>query len=83
MRQVTKDMLISEIIDMDRGVIPILMRAGMHCVGCPSAQAESLEDAGMVHGMEVDGLVDDINAYLAAKGVSQNKGCEIIHHMIQ
>jgi hybrid cluster-associated redox disulfide protein len=66
MTQVTKDMLIGEIINIDRGVIPILMRAGMHCVGCPSAQSESLEEAGIVHGMEVDSLVSDINAYLSS-----------------
>lgn len=67
MAQVTKDMLIGEIISIDKGIIPILMQAGMHCVGCPSSQSESLEEAGLVHGMEVDSLVDEINAYLSSK----------------
>ncbi|MDR1066909.1 MAG: DUF1858 domain-containing protein [Clostridiales bacterium] len=67
MSQVTKDMLIGEIISIDQGVIPILIRAGMHCVGCPSSQSESLEEAGLVHGMEVTSLVSDINEYLASK----------------
>lgn len=66
MTQVTKEMLIGDVIRMDNGVIPILMRAGMHCVGCPSAQGESLEEACMVHGMDVTGLVDAINDYLEA-----------------
>jgi len=66
MKQISKDMIIAEIIDIDEGVIPILFKAGMHCVGCPSAQGESLEDAASVHGMDVDGLVDEINEYLAA-----------------
>lgn len=64
MAKVTKDMIIADIIAIDRGIIPILMQAGMHCVGCPSAQGESLEEAGFVHGMEVDALVDEINTYL-------------------
>lgn len=67
MAKVTKDMIIADIIAIDRGIIPILMQAGMHCVGCPSAQGESLEEAGFVHGMEVDQLVADINAYLESK----------------
>ncbi|MDR1531781.1 MAG: DUF1858 domain-containing protein [Clostridiales bacterium] len=64
MKQISKDTLIADIIAQDRGVIPILLNAGLHCVGCPSAQAESLEEAGFVHGTEVDELVDEINDYL-------------------
>ena len=41
MAQVTKDMIISDIIGIDTNIIPILMRAGMHCIGCPSAQGEA------------------------------------------
>ena len=67
MAQITKDMIIAEIIAIDTNIIPILMDAGMHCVGCPSAQGESLEEACMVHGMEVEPLVEKINAYLAAQ----------------
>ena len=43
---------------------PILMRAGMHCLGCPSSQMESLEEAAMVHGMDADVLVQQINDFL-------------------
>ena len=64
MAKVTKDMVINEIISIDSGVIPILMGAGMHCVGCPSAQGETLEEACIVHGMDFDKLIDDLNAYL-------------------
>lgn len=67
MAKVTKDMLIGELVQLDQGVIPILMGAGMHCIGCPSAQAESLEEAAMVHGIEADALVNAINEYLKAK----------------
>lgn len=67
MAQITKDTIIADIIGLDQGTIPILMDAGMHCIGCPSAQGESLEEAAMVHGLEVDGLVESINDYLATR----------------
>ena len=61
MAQITKDMTIGEIIRIDQGVIPILMEAGMHCIGCPSAQGETLEEAAMVHRMDIDALMKAIN----------------------
>ena len=61
MAQISKDMTIGEIIRIDQGVIPILMEAGMHCIGCPSAQGETLEEAAMVHGMDIDALMKAIN----------------------
>lgn len=64
MAKITKDMIIADIIAVDQGIIPILMEAGMHCVGCPSSQGETLEEASFVHGMTVDGLLDKINSYL-------------------
>jgi len=62
----TKDMSIAEVLKMDRGTASIFMEHGMHCLGCPHATAESLEDAGMVHGIDVDALVDNLNAFLAS-----------------
>ena len=64
MAKVTKDMLIGQLITLDPNIAPILMRAGMHCLGCPSSQMESLEEAAMVHGMDVDVLVQQINDFL-------------------
>ncbi|RDU24455.1 DUF1858 domain-containing protein [Anaerosacchariphilus polymeriproducens] len=66
MVQVSKDMLIGEVVRMSPVIAPILMEAGMHCLGCPSAQAESIEDAAAVHGMDADALVAKINEGLAA-----------------
>ena len=65
--QVTKDMTIGELLMMDRSAGAILIQNGMHCVGCPSAAGETLEEASMVHGMDIDKLLSDINAYLASK----------------
>ncbi|ONI44727.1 disulfide oxidoreductase [Candidatus Epulonipiscioides gigas] len=63
-KQISKEMIISEILGVDKGVIPILMNSGMHCLGCPSAQGESLEQACVVHGLDADALVTEINDYL-------------------
>lgn len=62
MANITKDMTIGEILNINPAVAPILLEAGMHCLGCPSAQGESLEEAAMVHGMDVDALMEAINA---------------------
>lgn len=67
MATITKDMIIADILRVDQGLIPILLETGMHCLGCPSAQGESLEDAAMVHGIDPDELVDTLNAYLSNK----------------
>ena len=63
-QKVTKDMVIGQILQINEGGIPILMQSGMHCLGCPSSQMESLEDACLVHGMDVNALVDQLNAFL-------------------
>lgn len=64
--KVTKDMTIGQLLSVAPMVAPILMEVGMHCLGCPSAQAETLEEAAMVHGMDADSLVEKINASLNA-----------------
>ena len=63
--QITKETQIGEMLQKDIGIASILMAAGMHCVGCPASQMESLEEACMVHGMNADVLVKRINDYLA------------------
>ena len=64
---ITKDMLIGDILDIDIEIAQFLLEIGMHCLGCPSARGESLEDACLVHGTDVDGLLDKINAFMAEK----------------
>ena len=63
---VSKDMTIGQLIRKFPQVAPILMQVGMHCLGCPSAQAETLGEAAMVHGLDADLLVAKINAFLNA-----------------
>ena len=62
-----KDMLISDLLDIDRGIAAILMSSGMHCVGCMAAHGESLEDACEVHGLDADEMIGKINKYLESK----------------
>lgn len=62
MAGITKDMTIGEILRSNPDVAPVLMNAGMHCLGCPSAQGETLEEAAMVHGMDIEALMKEIEA---------------------
>lgn len=64
-QQVTKDTMIGELLSIDAGVAPILLSIGMHCLGCPSSQMETIEEAAMVHGIDADELVGKINDFLA------------------
>ena len=68
MAQVTGDTMIGELLQIDQNIAPILLNIGMHCLGCPSSQMESLEEAAMVHGIDADLLVEKINAAMAAAG---------------
>lgn len=64
MATITRDMTIAQAIATDQNIIPVLLDIGMHCLGCPSAQAETLEEAAMVHGLDPDDLMDRITAQI-------------------
>ena len=68
MAKVTKDTMIGELLQIDEGVAPILLNIGMHCLGCPSSQMETIEQAAMVHGIDSEMLVDEINSFLETRG---------------
>lgn len=65
--RVSKDMIIGDMLQIDPGIAAVLMASGMHCVGCPASQGESLEEAAVVHGLKVEDLVDTVNGYLEKK----------------
>jgi len=67
MAQVTKDMIIKDLLNVDRELAVILMNHGMRCVGCPSASGETLEEAAMVHGLNPDELMEEMNVFLKTK----------------
>lgn len=65
--KVTKDMIIMDVLKMNMDTAKFFLEIGMHCLGCPSASGETLEQACMVHGADVNKLVDDINNFLESQ----------------
>jgi len=65
MPKITKDTTIADVLEINKGTAPIFISAGMHCLGCPSASNESIEQACLVHGIDTDTLVDELNKFLS------------------
>ena len=65
--KIDKSIYISDLIDIDDEINILLLKEGMHCVGCLSAIGETLEEACIVHGIDADEMEDKINEYLASK----------------
>ena len=63
--EITKDTIMGEMLEKDMGFAYILMQCGMHCVGCPSSIGESLEEACLVHGLDVDAVLEKLREYAA------------------
>ena len=61
MAQITKDTVIGDILDIAPQVAPVFMSIGMHCLGCPSSRGETVEEACMVHGIDVEKLLALVN----------------------
>ena len=59
---ISKETKIGELLDTAPEKAEILMEAGMHCLGCPASQAETLEEACEVHGIDVEELLKQLNA---------------------
>ena len=64
MARVTKDTMIGALLQIDQNVAPLLLNIGMHCLGCPSSQMETIAEAAMVHGLDPDDLVVEINTFI-------------------
>ena len=62
---ITKDMTIYEVLQIAPDIAPVFFEFGMHCLGCPSSQMETIEQAAMVHGIEPQELVDRLNDVVA------------------
>ena len=69
--EITKATTMGEMLQYDMGIAYVLMEAGMHCVGCPSSIGESLEEACMVHVLNADEVMANIQEYLNAKKESE------------
>ena len=64
---IDKSMTLIQVLTKDRGCAPIFMSFGMHCLGCPHATSESIENACLAHGVSADDLVAQLNEYFDAK----------------
>ncbi|MBQ2642512.1 MAG: DUF1858 domain-containing protein [Eubacterium sp.] len=64
MDKITKDTIISDLMKINIGCVPILMAEGMHCIGCPASSGETLEEACIVHGLDVDEMVQKLNDFV-------------------
>ncbi len=62
---ITKDMIIGDVLDKYPTTAPLFLNMGMHCLGCPASRGESIEQACMVHGADVDKLVKSLNDFIA------------------
>ncbi|MDI9461428.1 MAG: DUF1858 domain-containing protein [Saccharofermentanales bacterium] len=62
--RVTKDMLVSDIIEQDQNLAGVFFAYGLYCLGCVMARHETLEQACQVHGIDAAALVRDLNQYL-------------------
>ncbi len=67
MARVTKDTIILDVLRIDPDTAQFFFEIGMHCLGCPSASGESIENACLVHGTDCDELVNKINNFLDSK----------------
>ena len=66
--EVTKSTIIGDVLDYNPETAQFFFEIGMHCLGCPSARGESIEEACEVHGTDADELVATINAFLEKQG---------------
>lgn len=71
MAQITKDTIIGDILDIAPETAPIFLSIGMHCLGCPSSRGETVEEACMVHGIDCDAFLAQLNHFLEAYEASE------------
>ena len=65
--KITKDSIIGDVLDYDLETAQFFFEIGMHCLGCPHSRGESIEDACIVHGTDVNELVDKLNKFIESR----------------
>ncbi len=68
---IKKDMIISDVLSLDQGTVPIFFKNGLHCLGCVMASGETIEEACMVHGLNVENLLFELNSYFEVKDLPE------------
>ena len=59
--KIKKTMTIDKVLSIDENLTTVLMGFGLHCFGCPMSRMETLEQAAMVHGVDVDIMIEKLN----------------------
>lgn len=67
MKQITKDTIVGDILDIAPETAPAFLNIGMHCLGCPASRGETLEQACMVHGVNPEDLLNEVNQMINEK----------------
>ncbi len=68
---IEKDTIIGEVLDIAPQAAPLFMAIGMHCLGCPSSRGETVEEACMVHGVDCDSFLTQLNHFLEVYETSE------------
>ena len=71
--KIEKETIIGSILDIAPQTAPLFMAIGMHCLGCPSSRGETVEEACMVHGMDCDCFLTQLNRFLEALEASEQE----------
>ena len=71
MIEITKDTIIGDILDVAPQTAPIFLSIGMHCLGCPSSRGETVEEACMVHGVDCDAFLKQVNYFIEASQAAE------------
>lgn len=71
MIEIKKDTIIGDILDVAPQTAPIFLSIGMHCLGCPSSRGETVEEACMVHGIDCDAFLAQLNRFLEASEAAE------------
>lgn len=69
---ITKETIIGDILDIAPQTAPMFMAIGMHCLGCPASRGETVAEACMVHGVDADAFLEQVNAFIAAGDKKEN-----------
>lgn len=66
MKQVTKDVIIADVLEINKEVAKVFLKHGLFCFACPTSSKESIEDVAKIHGIDIDELIKDLNEYIAS-----------------
>ena len=61
MKKINKDMTLGEVLKANKNAETVLLGFGMHCLSCPMSQMETLEQAAMVHGVDINLMLEKLN----------------------